>query len=74
MVNGLKEYTKGGNLKRVPYEEICRWISEAWKAVPVSAIKNGFRKTTINFYNEETEELNEKTEEIAEEDVVSIFD
>ena len=38
------------------------------KHVPVSAIKNGFRKTTINFYNEETEELDEETEEIAEEE------
>lgn len=69
MVSGYKEYTKSGNLKRVSYEEICRWISEAWKAVPDSAIKNGFKKTTIDFYDEEQDEINDEStnEEEAEE-------
>ena len=66
MINGVKEYTKSGNLKKASYEEICRWISEAWLAVPSSAIKNGFKKTTIDFYNEmdsESEYIDEKFEE-----------
>lgn len=50
MINGFKEYTKSGRIKRASYEEICKWISQSWEEVPDSAIKNGFVKTTINFY------------------------
>lgn len=63
MVHGYKEYTKSGNLKRASYEEICRWISESWQDVPVSAIKNGFKKTSINFYGENNEPDNDVDEE-----------
>lgn len=77
MINGVKEYTKNGNLKKASCEEICRWISEAWRAVPSSAIKNGFRKTTIDFYNDvdknneniqEDEESEDEIEDFVEEE------
>lgn len=51
LINGYKEYTKSGNMKRASYSEICKWIGEAWQEVPSSTIKNGFNKTTINFFN-----------------------
>jgi len=57
MINGYKEYTKSGHMKRASYEEICEWISKAWIAVPLSAILNGFKKTTISFYDETCDEL-----------------
>lgn len=67
MINGLKEYTKSGSLKRASYEEICTWISQSWEEVPVSAIKNGFIKTTINFYGDENNnELSESEYEDVE--------
>lgn len=55
MINGYKEYTKSGNLKRASYEEICKWIGKAWEEVPVTVIKNGFRKTSIDFYGEHSD-------------------
>ena len=51
MINGQKQYTKSGNLKRASYEEICQWISESWE-VPVTTIRNGFNRTTIDFYDD----------------------
>ena len=57
MINGHKQYTKSGNLKRASCEEIFQWISESWDSVPVSAIKNGIKKTTINFYPNEHEDV-----------------
>jgi len=51
MINGYKECTRSGNVKRVSYEEIFQWITAAWNEVPVDTIRNGFIKTTLDFYN-----------------------
>lgn len=48
------------------YEEICGWILKSWDAVPKSAIINGFKKTSRNFYGtseEEDEEADNHDEE-----------
>lgn len=69
MIQGYKQYTKSGHMKRASYEEIVDWTSKAWNEVPTTAIKNGFRKTTINFYNEEqnlSDEENGEDEEFYE--------
>ena len=63
LINGYKNYTKSGNLKRVSYEEITKWISEAWNEVPVSTITSGFKKTTIKFYGDDEEEIDQVSEE-----------
>lgn len=68
MINGYKQYTKSGNLKRASCEEICQWISESWDSVPVSAIKNGFKKTTINFYPNEHEDVEDVVIEESDEE------
>lgn len=69
MINGYEEYTKSGNLKRASYQEVAKWISEAWEEVPVETIKNGFKKTTIKFYGDENNNDNETDyEEIDDDD------
>lgn len=74
MINGVKEFTKSGHIKRASYEDICSWISKSWEAVPTSAIISGFKKTSIEFYAdngvEEEEEIEENIddEEESEED------
>ena len=63
MINGYKEYTTSGIMKRASYEEIVGWIFEAWKEITVKTIKNGFLKTDINFYNEEHLDLSEDSDD-----------
>ena len=53
MTDGIKSYTKNGSPKRASYDEIAEWISKAWDSVTVETIKNGFRKTGINFYHKD---------------------
>lgn len=66
MISGVKDFTKSGNIKRVSYEEIAKWIAKSWERVPKSTIINGFKKTSINFYSDDGE-LEEDGEEVEEE-------
>ena len=63
LINGMKNYTKSGNFKRVSYEEITKWIAEAWDEVLVSTITIGFKKITIKFYDLDEEEIDQDSEE-----------
>ena len=51
MITAYKEFTKSGHMKCASCEEICQWVSKAWIAIPMSAIVNGFKNTTISSYD-----------------------
>lgn len=40
-------YTKGGNMKKASYEEVAKWVSEAWKTVSPDVVKSGFARAEI---------------------------
>jgi hypothetical protein len=65
MINGYHTFTKGGNIKRASYSEVCHWIMQSWDSITPECIKNGFRKSTVEFYGEITEN---DTESIEDED------
>ena len=37
-------------MKRASYEQVCQWIDKSWGEVTLECVKNGFRKTEINIY------------------------
>ena len=37
---------------QVSYDEICQWIYKHWIAISMSVNVNGFKMTTISFYDE----------------------
>ena len=47
MTAGIHTFTEAGKMRRATYTDVCEWVSEAWNAVPVTAITNGFRKAGI---------------------------
>jgi len=52
MINGYKTFTKGGNMKKASYNEVCHWIVKSWDMITPQCIKNGFRKSTVEFYGQ----------------------
>lgn len=47
MTSGQHSYTKGGNMRKASYEEVAKWVSEAWKEIPLSIIQSGFSRANI---------------------------
>lgn len=47
MINGEKEFTAGGNLKRPSYSVIVGWIKEAWDSVSTDIVCHSFKKCGI---------------------------
>ena len=69
MTEGLHTFTISGKMRRVSHAEVCRWVMQAWDAIPVETIKNGFRKARIlgngneNNTDSEAEEANDTEDE-----------
>ena len=55
MLTNIHEYTRSGKFKNASYEEIFRWIDEAWNGITVDCVQNGFRTMYIGTV-EETDE------------------
>ena len=55
MLTNIHEYTRSGKIKKASYEEICRWIDEAWNGITVDCVINGFKAMYISTV-EETDE------------------
>ena len=47
MSEGIHTFTVTGKMRRATHAEVCNWVVQAWKAVKVLSIKNGFRKAGI---------------------------
>lgn len=47
MANGLHSFTKKDNMKKAMYEEMAKWVSQAWKDMSVSSIKSDFSQAGI---------------------------
>jgi predicted RNA-binding protein with PUA-like domain len=43
MMNGVKDYTESGKIRRVSYKETSLWILDSCKAVSVTGVNNGFQ-------------------------------
>jgi transposase-like protein len=41
------EYTKGGKMKRASYEEVAKWVSQAWAKVSTQTVESGFSQAGI---------------------------
>ena len=69
MTEGLHTFTNSGKMRRASHAEVCRWVVQAWDAIPVETIKNGFRKARIlgngneNNTDSEAEEENDTEDE-----------
>ena len=48
MMNGEKELTKAGNLKRPDLVTVCSWIVEAWDRIPSDMVIKSFLKCGIS--------------------------
>lgn len=47
MAEGLHSYTKSGKMRRASYEEVAKWVHNAWKSIPTSTIISGFKEAEI---------------------------
>jgi hypothetical protein len=47
-VNGDKQLTKAGNLKRPDLPTVCQWIVESWNEIPREMIIKSFLKCGIS--------------------------
>ena len=56
MTAGIHTFTESGKMRKATYTEVCEWVSEAWNAVPVTAITNGFRKAGIDGIDHESDD------------------
>ena len=48
MLNGNKEFTKGGSLKRPSLPLIVEWIRLAWELIPQEMVIKSFKKCGIS--------------------------
>lgn len=48
MINGPRETTKAGNLKRPSLVKVCEWIVNAWNAIPKEMVMKSFLKCGIS--------------------------
>lgn len=48
MVDGPKNLTKAGNLKRPGLVTVCEWIVKAWDAIPAEMVMRSFLKCSIS--------------------------
>ena len=48
MVNGEKETTKLGNLKRPGLVLVCEWVIKAWESIPSEMVMKSFLKCSIS--------------------------
>jgi hypothetical protein len=51
MISGYHEFTKWRKIKRASYAEVCRWIEKSWSEITPECIKNGFRKSKVDYYD-----------------------
>ena len=47
MSEGIHTFTETGKMRKATHAEVCDGVVQAWKAVKVSSIKNGFGKAGI---------------------------
>ena len=48
MVNGEKQLTKAGNLKRPELATVCQWIVDSWNKIPPDMVIRSFLKCGIS--------------------------
>ena len=48
MINGEKEYTKGGATKAASLETVAEWIDQSWNKVPSNMVEYSFKKCCIS--------------------------
>ena len=56
MLNGDKELTKAGNLKRPDIGTVCTWVAKAWDMIPSSMVVKSFLKCGISNSMDGTED------------------
>lgn len=56
MVEGVKEYTKGGATKAASLETVSEWVSESWNDVPANMVQYSFKKCAISNAMDGTED------------------
>ena len=74
MAEGLHTYTKTGKMRRATHAEVCNWVLEAWKAVKVSTIVNGFIKATIINGEEDDDEVPDVRDANLDPEIAALFD
>ena len=52
MLTNIHEHTRSGKIKKASYEEMCRWIDEAWNGNTVDCVQNGFKTMYIGTVKE----------------------
>ena len=48
MINGEKQLTKAGNLKRSKLATVCQWIVNSWNVIPSDMVIRSFLKCRIS--------------------------
>ena len=47
MTTGEHSFTNTGKMRRATFADVCGWVATAWRLVPVSCIKAGFKKAEV---------------------------
>ncbi len=75
MASENHSYTKNGNMKRASYEEVARWVSQAWREVSPDTIKSGFSQAEIisNFSIEQNPDVPNDEDANLDEEFLRLF-
>ena len=68
MSEGIHTFTETGKMRRATHAEVCNWVIQAWRAVKVTAITNGFRKAGITRVPGATEDDTSDASEISDDE------
>ena len=49
MINGYHNFTKGKNMKRASYTEVCHWIMKSWNIITLVCIKIAYENQLLSF-------------------------
>ena len=55
MMDGVREYTSTGKIKRPSYETIVAWVKASWESVDTSLIRKSFKCCGISIKRDGTE-------------------
>ena len=66
MSEGIHTYTKSGKMRRASYEDVAKWVSNAWKLVKISSVISGFKEAEIISPGKESEQLDEECDDASD--------
>ena len=52
-------------MRRASYEDVAKWVSNAWKLIKISSVISGFKEAEVISPGKGNEQLNEKCDDVS---------